>query len=398
MTAGREREEVTSSTLCTAALARLDELVSDSLYTIRHDLPQYLSVPVREHEQHLHGLFRDVLTGLTEGRPPQAEQLDEARALGRARVDQGVAVEAVIGAYHLGYRRLWRMLVAVAGPYGNAAPAEMIGMVDNLWTWITLVTEAAADAYAEADRTRRAAREALRRRFFDAVRAGDVGWDTLLTLARNLGYNPSRRFHTLCSRSEDWSDEQLSKVQRLFDALPDPCHSGTIGASIVVIHQCGDPAAVLDSIRRVEPAVSVGVGLPRVGLEEADAGVVEAEQALAVAVGRGGGTCFFEEEWLTAILHVQRERLTPMLATGGRVARDHPHLAEAVTAFAHNGLSAAAAARVLHVHPNTQTYRLDRWHQLTGWNPRTYDGLVRSIVSITLWGENSSSGTELIPP
>jgi hypothetical protein len=299
-----------------------------------------------------------------------------------------VAVEAVIGAYHLGYRRLWRMLVAVAGPYGSTAKAEMIGMVDNLWTWMTLVTEAAADAYSEADRNRRAAREALRRRFFDALRATDVHGDTRVTLARNLGYVPDRTFHTVCSRSEDWSDEQLSKLQRLFDTLPGPCHSGVVGASMVVIHQCSDPAAVLDSIRQIEPVTSVGLGLPRAGLEDVAAGVVEAEHALAVTVSRGGGTCSFEEDWLAAILLVQRERLAPLLAEGGRIAREHPHLAEAVTAFAGNGLSAAASARALHLHPNTQTYRLDRWHQLTGWDPRTLDGLLRSVVSIELWGEH----------
>jgi DNA-binding PucR family transcriptional regulator len=43
-------------------------------------------------------------------------------------------------------------------------------------------------------------------------------------------------------------------------------------------------------------------------------------------------------------------------------------------------LSATAAARSLHVHPNTLTYRLDRWHRLTGWDPRTFDGLERSML------------------
>lgn len=28
-------------------------------------------------------------------------------------------------------------------------------------------------------------------------------------------------------------------------------------------------------------------------------------------------------------------------------------------------------------------YRLDRWQQLTGWDPRTLDGLLRSLLSIT---------------
>jgi DNA-binding PucR family transcriptional regulator len=29
-------------------------------------------------------------------------------------------------------------------------------------------------------------------------------------------------------------------------------------------------------------------------------------------------------------------------------------------------------------------YRLDRWEQLTGWDPRTWDGLTASMVALGL--------------
>ncbi|MHD0282236.1 helix-turn-helix domain-containing protein [Rhodococcus aetherivorans] len=73
-----------------------------------------------------------------------------------------------------------------------------------------------------------------------------------------------------------------------------------------------------------------------------------------------------------------------MLAKGAEIAARHPHLAEAVSAFAQSGFSASAAARRLHLHPNSLAYRLERWQQLTGWDLRTVDGLVRSMVAPAL--------------
>lgn len=47
------------------------------------------------------------------------------------------------------------------------------------------------------------------------------------------------------------------------------------------------------------------------------------------------------------------------------------HLMDAVRAFARSGFSVSAAARDIHLHANSVTYRLDRWQHLTGWDART---------------------------
>jgi DNA-binding PucR family transcriptional regulator len=45
---------------------------------------------------------------------------------------------------------------------------------------------------------------------------------------------------------------------------------------------------------------------------------------------------------------------------------------------AQNSFSVTATARTLNLHPNTVKYRLDRWTQLTGWDPRVLRGLLNS--------------------
>ncbi len=92
----------------------------------------------------------------------------------------------------------------------------------------------------------------------------------------------------------------------------------------------------------------------------------------------------FEHTWAWSTLAREHERLEPFLTEGRRVADEHDTFASAVSAFAAQGFSITAAARELHVHPNTVAYRLDRWRDLTGWNPRTFDGLLRSMAVLRL--------------
>ena len=41
-----------------------------------------------------------------------------------------------------------------------------------------------------------------------------------------------------------------------------------------------------------------------------------------------------------------------------------------------------AGAESLDLHANTVKYRLSRWQEITGWDPRTLDGLMRSLISL----------------
>jgi DNA-binding PucR family transcriptional regulator len=95
-------------------------------------------------------------------------------------------------------------------------------------------------------------------------------------------------------------------------------------------------------------------------------------------------TVYFAHDWLAVSLSRQATRLAPLFTRAAATAQADVHLAEAVLAFADNGLSLAGAARALHLHPNSLSYRLDRWRERSGWDPRTGDGLVASLVALRL--------------
>lgn len=42
------------------------------------------------------------------------------------------------------------------------------------------------------------------------------------------------------------------------------------------------------------------------------------------------------------------------------------------------------AVETARAHPNTVTYRLERWAELSGWDARSFDGLLRSVIALRL--------------
>src|SRR6185503_2777132 len=125
-----------------------------------------------------------------------------------------------------------------------------------------------------------------------------------------------------------------------------------------------------------------GVGLCRPTLVGAELSISDATRALALSRPDDCGAVRFEDHWLEASLASSSDRIDPLLSIGRTVAQEHPHIADAVRAFACNGFSLSRAAEELIVHPNTAAYRLGRWQELTGWDPRGLRGLLLSIAAL----------------
>lgn len=375
-----ETEQRQMIELCRATSGDVSRLIPSIVSHIREEFTEYTAVPVDEHEVHVRREVMSLLAGLADRLPPTPSQIAQARALGRRRASQGVPVEAMIGAYHIGYGEMWNALLARAESYGDGVAERLVRLVNVAWTWTRTISAAAADAHGEETRSQHAVRVSLTHRFLDALRGGEGTSDEALLLCRALSYDPDGHFQAICAAA--WPDDALDRLQRRADALPGTVHSATRGASTVVLFQDTPAGVVLATIRgSYQSGSPVGVGMLRPGLTGAEWSVIDAERALAV----GSGTTFFEHEWLAASLSPQRRRLEEILRPGPTTAHAHPHLAEAVRAFADNGFSVSAAARALKVHPNTEKYRLDRWAELTGWNARTPEGLTKSLLSLRLF-------------
>jgi sugar diacid utilization regulator len=135
------------------------------------------------------------------------------------------------------------------------------------------------------------------------------------------------------------------------------------------------------AIEAILGSVPAGIGMERRGLEGARVSLGDAERALAVSRLRGERCCY-HDCWLAATLLPAKDRLNELLAPGHRAIERHPDLAQTVAAFAECGLSQSSAARQLGIHCNTAGYRLSRWAEVTGWDPRSGAGLMLSLAAL----------------
>jgi hypothetical protein len=369
--------------LCRAVEAALPQRLPEIVDHIRSEIPAYASIAREEHERGVREQCLGLLEGLETCTAPTVEQIGPARALGRQRAREGLPVEAMIDAYHIGYHDMWEIILEKSDASDADLTAQLLQVVNWVWTWIRHTSSAAADAYAGIVRSQQTVQINLTHRLLEALRSGEAGSDEAVRLARALAFDPDQTFQAVSTPTNSWSAEKLDLLQRGFDFQRGTIRSAARGPFAIVLFQDVSAAVVVSAIHKIRPSLPIGIGLPRQGLGGAKASIVDAEQALAVAEKRGE-VVEFGDQWLQAIIGTQRHRLAPVLRSDEEISGVQPHLAEAVASYAAEGFSAAAAARALHIHPNTMSYRLDRWYQLTGWDPRTLDGLLRSVLHLSL--------------
>ncbi|MFI6623375.1 PucR family transcriptional regulator [Streptomyces sp. NPDC050528] len=368
--------------LCESLLARLDDLSDVVTDDIRRELPSYAALPLAEQRTTVHNRLRALLRGLALGVEPTAGQLLEFQAESRRRAYYGLPVQDALATFHIGARRLWDELQASAR--GTAAEGAEVELVAPMWLWVQAASGVVADAFADEAGSRYGREAGLRQRFLELLSTGGAPREHTAEIARELGFDPDGDFRALCTPAAPWAAQgHLSLLQRSARQLAGTVSCGLSGQLMIAVTQRTDPAELATRVISLSgDDVRVGVGLDRSGLAGAEMSIADAERALAVA-RLGGRATSFEDVWLRASLIDSRERLQPLFAEVRQVTGEQPLLAETVIAFADSGSSLAHTATVLGIHPNTVAYRLGQWHKLTGADPRTFAGLLRSVVGIT---------------
>ncbi|MET7654521.1 MULTISPECIES: helix-turn-helix domain-containing protein [unclassified Streptomyces] len=367
------------------ATQRIPQLVERILHTLWQGHPNHTVAPEEQQREWVRQLVRDLLSGIAERRPPDAGQVAAVRELGAAQARAGTPLPLLFDICHIAHRETWETLLREVDAYDPEMAGPLAHEAGLLWVWVRVIGGAIADAHGEESSRERAAQIALRHRFLDALASQEPDTEATAALARALGFQPDGDFQAHCMSADHWPDDLVESLQRRLATIMGVGHCVTRGASVLVLTQRSTAERVLEIIRAVEKhaQATVGVGLVRPGLAGASDSIRDSAAALSTAGGRGG-TIRFAEGWLTIALAPQAQRLSPLLARAVEAARRTPHLAEAVRAYADNGLSIAAAGRALNLHPNSVAYRLDRWHEASGWNPREGEGLVSTLVALRL--------------
>ena len=377
--------------VCEQVAATLPELSYQIVREVRAEMPEYAVVPFGEQQWMVVEHASALLAGIAEQRPPQAEQVQRAREIGRLRARAGLAIELLLGAYHITYREIWNAILRQAIAEDPRLAEYLAHLVSLIWTWVRVSSSCASEGYSEELRRSHVTQASLRHRLLTVLTADPPDTELASPLAQVLGYQPDGDFQALSMPAGDWPDDQAERLQHRLAALPGHLNSATVGAVTLVLGQHPDPGPILAAIRRrQQPPGPVGIGLCRPGLAGAAASITDARGALGRTCP-GHLTVRFADDWLAISLSRQATRLAPLFTPAAATARASPHLAEAVLAFADHRLSIADAARALLLHPNSLAYRLSRWHELTGWDPRNGDGLAASLVALRLYRDTGAS-------
>ncbi|OKI16418.1 helix-turn-helix domain-containing protein [Streptomyces sp. CB03911] len=373
-----ERLRTAAPALAPAVMARLVE-----------QLPAYGALP----SEQLRGeITRAVDRGiraftavLRTGELPGADELARISESSARRADEGVPLEAVVGAYHFGAQECAARVLRAAGP--DDLP-DVLLVQQQLLGYLRLVSCAVAAGYVQERQAalgdEQVARQALLSRLLEggdprtvADRAGLPLPPCYLVLGITMGPHPDELSpgvnHAVAARRK--LRRLRNELQRQSAGVPLSVLSGNGG--LVLIPSPTPPAdfggtdrdrlsRLVDHLARAcgaELLVAAAAAAP--DEVAAAARLVGEVREVARASGRGPGLYLLDD----VLLEYQLSRPSP--ARAGLAAlltplAHRPELLDTLRTFLACGLDRRRAAARLQVHPNTVDYRLRRATELTG--------------------------------
>jgi sugar diacid utilization regulator len=324
------------------------------------------------------------------GRRPDAWELDAVRELGRRAASQGVGARRAVDLYLSAAWRLWRELPIVER---SSDPEKVRSAAEAVLRCLDDAVGALVDGHQKERREMIRHEEALRREFVDDLLRGDADVSRMVERAEPFGIDLGKSHHVALAARKDADgaiDRAAIVLERLIvDRFGD--------RDVLVATKDGRVAVVVPALTTTAPPAGQGVDLGavihgelvrleqgqrwRVAVGRAFPGAYgiprsyeEAREALAFAERLGLDADVVNPRHVlvyrvlgrdqAAIVDLVRDVLGPLdRARGGAEV-----LLDTLQQYFDAGDVATEAARRLHVSVRTVTYRLARVTQLTGYS------------------------------
>ncbi|MFI7115973.1 PucR family transcriptional regulator [Amycolatopsis sp. NPDC049868] len=369
----------------------LPSLAKTVLAEIVLRIPEYGLLPAEElsgditHviEQNLRSFIDTLRTGAT----PTRRELDFLRESAARRAEEGIPIDIVLTAYHIGIQVVWASLTPDARP---DEVADVLAVNALTLRYLEVVTPAVGAGYLDERRTmfddERSARHTVLSALLDGdpaeVAAGQAGLrlpPCYIVLAAAVGAHPDEEV--------DGVDPLVAgrrKLRRLRVELERQIR-GTVltsltpdGGLALLPHETAAEELSTQDWERLERVLA---DVARTAGAEVIAGTAAAEPSgvpaaarlaqdvLAVAIGSGRPPGLYRLD--DVLLEYQLSRPGPALdrlATRLTPLDGNEELLQTLETFLDRGGRRQTAA-ALHVHPNTVDYRLRRIADLTGLDP-----------------------------
>ncbi|HEU5470707.1 MAG TPA: helix-turn-helix domain-containing protein [Actinophytocola sp.] len=373
------------------------ELVPRVLERVVAELPAYARLPREE----LRGdIVRIIERGiqsfvhmLRTGQPPSAGLLAALHDDIVQRAEEGIPVEAVLSAHHIGVQVCWDHFSDQARPEELATVIEVSKLQLRYLRDVTAVVS--AGYFQERQRIfteEHAARQAL----LSALLAGERITDA----AAHAGIPLAPAYVVLGLRVAAHGDEQCPevdaavaarrKIRKLRTELErtagDPVLSRLTPAGGLVVLPAADEdhepgwarvaKIVLSASHAAGAAITAGAALAAPTSVGPAADIAREVREIAFAAGFPPGVYDLSD----VALEFQLSRPGPareILAALVQPLTRTPELLQTLALHVHCGLNRRRTAKELHVHPNTVDYRLRKIGELTGLDPTHPDQLAR---------------------
>ncbi|MFJ9952923.1 PucR family transcriptional regulator [Kitasatospora sp. NPDC091207] len=348
-------------------------------------------------ERRIRALAQAVRTGL----PADQEEFTSVREAAARRAEEGLPLDAVLLAHHLGMEVCWELVTRDAR---DDDAADLLVLNRLLLDQLRQATSAAGAGYVEERRAmadeRQAARHALLTALLDGAPAEEA--------ATRAGIRLPPSYAVLCLAVADHPDERAPgvdrtvaghrKLRRLRTELAHRTRQSALsalsssGGPVLIPLDCRPDGVPAGTWHRLTDTVSgtaraAGVPVQAGAAVTAPAGVAAAAVLAAEVLGvaqafdRPPGLHRLDDvllEYQLSRPSQARSRLASLLAPledgGELLATLRTHLA--------GGLNRRHTARALHLHPNTVDYRLRRVAVLTGLDPTRPADLLRITAAI----------------
>ncbi|MGF1430508.1 PucR family transcriptional regulator [Kitasatospora sp. LaBMicrA B282] len=367
---------------------RVPELAASVVARLVAGSAVYAALPAEQLRGDITRVTERAIRGFVEvlrtGRPPDPEQLAAVRESAARRAEEGVPLEAVVGAYFLGGQECLGQLLPTAEPGDLAA----LGAAQQLLLdYLRLVTSAVAVGYVEEQRAAFGEQQRSRQELLTALlegtgvqpaadRAGIELPLCYLVLSIGIGPHPDelapgvqpevaarrklRRLRAELERHTRSAALVLLAVDRGLALVPStvaaadwqPAHWARLTTAVAQLGRICGAELTVAAVPAAPDQVPAAARL---------AGEV---RAVARSGGRGPGVYRLEDVLLAYQLSrpgPARDRLAALLAP----LDERPELLDTLRAFLSCGLDRRRTAERLRIHPNTVDYRLRRLAALT---------------------------------
>lgn len=375
--------------VATRLAADLPNLVKAVLTEVVARVPGYQQLPVEELSgdisRVIHHTLQSFIAVLRSGVMPNAEELAFLRESAARRADEGLPIDVVLTAYHVGVQVIWDSLATDVRP---EEVADVMALQSTTLRYLELITPTVAAGYLEQRQSiygdEHSARHTLLTALLDGQppaeeAAGQAGVrlpPSYLVLSLALGKHPDEGQPGI-----DPGVVARRKLRRLRNELERRTHEPALSSLTVdggtVLLPVSVPAEHLSTsdwttVGELTATMSKAAGVDiTVGATAAEPTAVSsaaktAREVLQVAMraGRPPGVYRLDDvllEYQLARPGAARERLGAVL----NPLADSPELLETLAVYLRLGGRRPTAGK-LHVHPNTIDYRLRRIQELTG--------------------------------